>query len=132
MVMYQKPMLKTISSRKRYHLLPCLALFYFVIGAHALHPHFHIHNSSEPDNSHRHSVSEVHHHPSIKGLVGSDHHSCLICDFFALNSAIEINISCFFIPSLPDQHEDNDCRMAVKLTHQTGFQIRGPPTIIPA
>lgn len=123
-------MLKTNSSRKRSLFVPFLALFYFVIGAYALHPQFHTHNDTEPDNSHKYLVSGVDHHPSIKGLVSSDHHSCPICNFFAVNSAIEINTVRFFIPSFPDQHGDNDCRLAVILAHQTGFLIRGPPTII--
>ena len=123
-------MLKTIRSRKQFQLLPFLALFYFVIGAYALHPHFHNHNGIRPDNSHLHLASIDHHHPSINGLDDSDHRSCPICNFLVVNSAVEINTACLFIPSFLDQHVVSDCRMAVMLAHQTGFQIRGPPTIV--
>ncbi len=125
-------MLKTICSRKKFQLLPLLALFYFVIGAYALHPHFHNHNNSGPDDSHQHLVSNVHHHPSINGLDDSDHHSCPICNYFAVNTAVEINTVGFYLPSFPYQQEVSDCRMAVMLAHQAGFQIRGSPAITPA
>jgi len=123
-------MLKAISSRKRYLFLSFLALFYFVLGAHALHPRYHILDGTKPDDSHHHQTSEIHHHPSIKGLVDSDDSPCPICSFFAVNSAIEINIVRFFIPSFPDQHNDNDCRPAVLLALRTGDEIRGPPATV--
>ena len=125
-------MLKTIRSRTKYHFLTFLALFYFVIGAHALHPHFHEHKDLEPDNSHQHFVSDNHHHFSIYGLIDSDHHSCPICNYLAVNSANEVNTVSFKIPSFPDRNENNDRRMAVMLAHQVGFQIRGPPTSSPS
>ena len=125
-------MLKTIRSRKHFQLLPFLALFYFVIGAHALHPHFHNHNDSGPEHSHQHLVSKVQDYPSINGLDDSDHLSCPICVFFAANTAVEINAVCFFIPSFPDRQAISDCPLVVMLAHQTHFQIRGPPAVTPA
>jgi hypothetical protein len=131
-VTYQQPMLKTIRAGKQFHILAFLALFYFVIGAHALHPHFHKHNSTVPINLSQHIVPGVHTHSIISGLVLSDHQPCPICNFFALNTAVKTNTVCFFIPSIPDLQQSNDYPIAVIFTHQTSFQIRGPPITIPA
>lgn len=125
-------MLKRIRSRKKYYLLPFLALFYLVLGAHALHPYFHDHSKIELDqHSHHQTLCIAHPHLSINGQDNNEDSSCPICTYFVLNSVIKSNSPCFHISPLVEQCLYSDYQIAVTLAHQTGFLIRGPPSISP-
>lgn len=100
-----------------------------MLGAHALHPHFHNHNGIHPGYESEHLVSESHHHPagSISVLAGSDYHTCPICDFLAVCSVLKTGGALWLFPSHPDQRADSNYQLAVIPVRQTGFYIRGPP-----
>ncbi len=126
-------MLTTISTQKRFFFFPFLAFFYLTIGAHALHPYFHEHPVDQPELSGQHSAHEGHHvhseHPSVSYGVSvvSDHNSCPICIFIAVNLAANIGSVYLSTPSLPDQRLDPDWRSIYLISQRSAILIRGPP-----
>lgn len=122
-------MLRTLLSKKSYFIVPLLALLYFVIGAHALHPAFHKHKEISPHSGCVHSHCQVYHHPHIKDNVdNSEHSACPICNFFVSNSASDARVFRLFVPTFSERHIEHGHRIINFSEHPSGYQIRGPPS----
>ena len=124
-------MLITIKTNNKYFLLTVLALFNFVIGAQALHPHFHKHEGITHDCDHDHAKSEAGHLGSASlELVVTEHDSCPICLYLTGNSAVEIDPARFFNNSDFVQTSDTGYRQFLISTFHASFHTRGPPSLL--
>jgi hypothetical protein len=98
-------MLTTLGSRKRFFILPALALCFLLFGAHGLHPYLH-HHSRDLASHRNHSDSHGLYNPYCfhrllrilnsgqkilsQGAAGDiDGGSCPICDFLATCSLVQ-------------------------------------------
>lgn len=122
-------MLQRINSNKRNFLLPFLALFYFVIVANALHPYFHTHSDTYCGNGNKKLISQLFtsHVDSFSVSPNRAHHSCPICNFFAVCSVLKTTVIQWDTITHLNQHVDAYYQLTLLPVLQTGFYIRGPP-----
>ncbi len=125
-------MIKTIGSRKIYHFPAFLALLFLVIGSHALHPHYHDEISTFSDCEANHVESEHHSHEVAVGiLTPGENHSCNICEFLAICSALKTATVQFSVPLYPVQRAVTFYQRFAIPNYWSGFHIRGPPSYSP-
>ena len=124
-------MFKTIRSRKRYLILAFLALSYLLAGAHVFHPVFHAHENSCNELAHEQEISGAQqHHDDLAAAFVDENHSCPVCSFLALCSALEFIAPQFFSPSKTQYSLGVDQIQPLYSLYQKGQYIRGPPNVL--
>ncbi|PHR27656.1 MAG: hypothetical protein COA36_08250 [Desulfotalea sp.] len=124
-------MLKVISLRRSFLFLPFLALFFFVLGAHVLHPYFHNRNVIHSGYQSELLASDLYRSGGpIAALSSNDNFSCPICDFFAVCSVLKTGTVEWVVTPYHDQRPDINYHLSVIPVLNTCFYIRGPPTAV--
>ncbi len=125
-------MIKAIGSRKIYYFPAFLAVLFLVIGAHALHPHYHNEASVHSDCEVHHEAAENHSHEVTDNVLTlGDNHSCDICEFLAICSALKIANSQLSVSLYPVQRAETFYELSPISIHWSGIHIRGPPSYSP-
>lgn len=108
-------------------LLMFTALFYLVIGVHALHPHFHQHPDHDTENDH-HSCCALHHVNGNHDVIEPENHeSCVICGFLAVCQATTLDTVKFSLPVYPKSENRSTYLVYAITTIAFTTTIRGPP-----
>ena len=123
-------MAKTICSRKIYCIPAFLALFFLVIGSHSLHPHYHDDISTHSDYEVHHAEAESHSNDIAVGIsTPGENHSCTICEFLAICSALKTATVHLSVRLNPVQRAATVDQLSTISSDWPGFHIRGPPSI---
>jgi len=124
--------IKTINSRKIYHFPAFLALLFLVIGAHVLHPQYHNETSILSDYEVHHAATENHSHEVAAGIsTPGDNHSCNICEFLAICSALKTATVQLSVRLYPVERAVTFSQLSAISNHWADFHIRGPPLYSP-
>ena len=125
-------MIKTISTRNFFYFPAFLALLFLAIGSHALHPHYHDEISTHSDCGFEHAESENYSHEVAVGIsTPGDHHSCTICEFLAIYSALNTATVQLFVRLYPVERAVTFNQLSLISNYWAGLHIRGPPSYSP-